>query len=81
MKRGRRCLARQGSFGAVALIATAGSIALGIDMSQVTAYAPQRPHIFEVVSVKPYKPLGPARGGDLREPAFFAGGRFTSKAR
>lgn len=65
---------------AAGTVAVAWPIMLGIGTSLARAQHPQAPPSFEVVSVKPYKPLNPGKGGDLQGPAFLPGGRFASKA-
>jgi uncharacterized protein (TIGR03435 family) len=65
---------------AVGMVAAAGTITFGIGARQARAQSPQTLPAFEVVSVKPYKSINPRKGGDLRDPAFLPGGRFTSRA-
>ena len=62
------------------ILAVAWPIAVGIAAPQGRAQSPQTSSSFEVVSVKPYKSLNPGKGGDLRDPTFLPGGRFTSRA-
>jgi uncharacterized protein (TIGR03435 family) len=61
-------------------LTVAWSITVGIDTPELRAQSSQKTPTFEVVSVKPYKPLNQGRGGDLRDPTFLPDGRFTSRA-
>ena len=69
-------LLKQSRWGTAVLFA--GSVAAGIQI--LDAQAPENLPHFDVVSIKPYKPRNNGRGGDLRDPMFLPGGRFTSRA-
>jgi uncharacterized protein (TIGR03435 family) len=62
------------------IIQIATVLAVSIGTWQARAQSPDKPPAFEVVSIKPYKPLNPRKGGDLWNPGFLPGGRFTSRA-
>jgi uncharacterized protein (TIGR03435 family) len=62
----------------IAILLT-GSVAAWPGVQILRAQTPENLH-FDVVSVRPYKPRNSGRGGDLRDPVFLPGGRFTSRA-